>query len=717
MAIYHHHHLRPAAAAAATICLALGAHAQTSTVTVTGRSDRGPAVGGFADTPATRTPLQTSSWNSATLADQGIDAISGLTLLDPSTTDAYDAPGYWSIIAVRGFTLDNRFNYQRDGLPINAETAIGFENKERLELLKGTSGIQAGTSAPGGLVNLVVKRPVAGQRSATLAWEQDGTWGASADIGDRAGPDGAFGWRVNLAGQHLDPRERNTQGSRWLAALATDWRLPGGGVLEAEVESSRQKQPSVAGFSMLGDRVPAASEIDPRINLNHQPWNLPVVLAGTTASLRWQQPLTADWKLTLHAMQQRLHSDDRTAFPYGLYDPATFDCSPCDRFASDGSFTYWQYVSDNERRTSTALQAAVAGRVRTGSVSHAVEAGVLRSRYTGRFQDQVFDIAGLGRIDDSLVTPASSGFTDANTDRTENNTEFFARDALRWDNGTSLWAGVRAVQLHRQSERTSPDSDGSLRATDTHQNEATPWLALSHQITPATLLYVSWGQGLESTVAPNRPRYTNAGQALSLHSRQVEAGAKYAADALEASVIAFNINRDRATDIGSCDTDDSCTTVIDGSERHRGIEAQLALRQDEWNWQLAGLWLDAERRGSQDANMNGTRPENVPRTSLRAGTAYRPAALPGLELQAHLVAEGNRVVLPYDETVTIPGWSRVDIGARWTQALSGASITWRTGIDNLFDRRAWKESPYQFGHVYLYPLEPRTVRASAQISF
>mgnify|MGYP003338480410 CR=1 FL=1 len=170
MANVNHHHvllLRPAAWAAATLCLALSAQAQTSTVTVTGRSDRTLTIGGFGELPAERTPMQASAWSASTLADGGIDAISGLTALDPSTTDAYDAAGYWSIIAVRGFTLDNRFNYQRDGLPINAETAIGFENKSRMELLKGTSGMQAGISAPGGLVNLVVKRPVAGQRSAT----------------------------------------------------------------------------------------------------------------------------------------------------------------------------------------------------------------------------------------------------------------------------------------------------------------------------------------------------------------------------------------------------------------------------------------------------------------------------------------------------------------------------------------------------------------------
>jgi iron complex outermembrane receptor protein len=71
---------------------------------------------------------------------------------------------------MRGFTLDNRFNYRRDGLPISAETSLPLDNKERIEILKGTSGIQAGTSAPGGLVNYVIKRPTE-QDCATCGWK------------------------------------------------------------------------------------------------------------------------------------------------------------------------------------------------------------------------------------------------------------------------------------------------------------------------------------------------------------------------------------------------------------------------------------------------------------------------------------------------------------------------------------------------------------------
>ena len=55
---------------------------------------------------------------------------------------------------------------------------------------------------------------------------------------------------------------------------------------------------------------------------------------------------------------------------------------------------------------------------------------------------------------------------------------------------------------------------------------------------------------------------------------------------------------------------------------------------------------------------------------------------------------------------------------RWRSAPpGGTTLRWRVGIDNLFDRRAWRESPYQYGHVYLYPLAARTARVSVQVGW
>jgi iron complex outermembrane receptor protein len=280
---------RTSLALSALALAAMHATAQQAdqSVTITGRGSPGSAgIAGFGDTPLGRLPISATSLGGALLQDAGIGSLADLARLDASVGDAYNAPGYWSMLAVRGYTLDNRFNYRRDGLPINAETVIALDNKASIEVMKGLSGLQAGTSAPGGLVNLVVKRPAPGVRTAALEWEADRSLTGTLDLGDRAGADGAFGWRVNAAYGHLDPRSRSLEGSRHLLAVAADWRLGRSSLLEAEIEHSHQRQPSVPGFSLLGNRVPDAHAIDPRTNLNNQPWSLPVVMDGDTAHRR-----------------------------------------------------------------------------------------------------------------------------------------------------------------------------------------------------------------------------------------------------------------------------------------------------------------------------------------------------------------------------------------------------------------------------------------------
>ena len=199
-----------------------------------GRSNPSPSQGaaaapqadvtGFGDVPLKELPISATVIDQRQIEASGARRLADLTRFDASVSDAYNAAGYWDFLAIRGFTLDNRFNYRREGLPISAETTIPLDNKERIEILKGTSGIQAGTSAPGGLVNYVVKRPTEQDlRQVKLEAGSRANLLAAADLGGRFGEQ-AFGYRLNLAQERLRPLVRDLDGERSLVALATDWR-------------------------------------------------------------------------------------------------------------------------------------------------------------------------------------------------------------------------------------------------------------------------------------------------------------------------------------------------------------------------------------------------------------------------------------------------------------------------------------------------------------
>jgi iron complex outermembrane recepter protein len=676
-------------------------------ITITGKSRNNSAtVAGFGDVPLSVAPFSATVISNSQLQDAGISGLADLTRLDAGITDAYNPPGYWSQLAVRGFTLDNRFNYRRDGLPINAETFLPQANKQALEILKGASGLQAGTSAPGGLVNLVVKRPQRGVRAVTLTFEEPGSAGLSVDVGDRVGSDEVFGWRVNANTERLAPAVRNSRGSRHLLAAAIDAQPARGSLIEAEFELSHQSQPSVPGFSLLGARLPDAKAIDPRINLNNQDWSLPVVFDGRTASLRYTQALLSNVNFIAHAMSQQLRTDDRIAFPFGCAAENDYT-----RYCSDGSFDLYDFRSEGERRRSRALDLYVSGQAALAGVTHRFNAGVLMTRFDSRFGRQAYNYVGSGSLDGLARFAPDPSLTDENTNRDERSTELHLQDMLAMTESTRFWAGLRYTRLQRDSVRTN-----SSRATAYAQAFTTPWLALSHTLGQASTAYLSWGQGVESEVAPNRSRYTNAGQALpALKSRQFEAGFKQSTTEWDWRVAAFDIQRPEWRDIGACDVAGSCVKRADGQSHHKGLELEAEWRNGPLSLRGSALALRARREGSEDTSLNGQRPTNVPAVSLKLQGAYNLAAVPGLAVLGFITHEGERVVLP-DNSVSTPGWTRIDLALRYTQQLGAASMAvWRAGVDNLANQRAWKEAPYQFGHAYLYPLAPRVFHVSVAL--
>ena len=115
-------------------------------------------------------------------------------------------------------------------------------------------------------------------------------------------------------------------------------------------------------------------------------------------------------------------------------------------------------------------------------------------------------------------------------------------------------------------------------------------------------------------------------------------------------------------------------------------------------------------------SLNGMRPTNVPDLIVRANGVYRIAGVPGLSLLGTVSYEGSRSVLP-DESITLPAWTRVDLGLTYETRLMGQPNTWSLTVDNVANRRYFKESPYQYGHVYLFPGAPRTVKLAVQTSF
>lgn len=695
--------------ARAITLLALGhAHAQSltdSTITIT---DTVPSqVSGFGDVPLGKAPFSAVAFDQQTLQDIGAQRVSDALHLDASVTDSYNSPAYWDMLSVRGYTLDNRYNYRREGLPISAETMIPMDNKERIELFKGTSGIQAGTSAPGGLVNYVVKRPPSAKdeaiRSVSASYGPGQSSSIGLDLGGRFGQDQALGYRFNAAYEDLDPYTRNTTGHRHLWALAMDWRISPDSKLEWEIERSERQQLGVNGYSLWEGATGLPPVVDATTNLTRQSWSLPGIFAATTGSIRFKQAIGQGWLWSTQYGAQRLNTDDRLAFAFG--------CGGlCDRFYADGSFDVYDYRSENEQRRTEALQTSLAGQLQLAGLKHHVTFSAQRSRQLDRLQPtQLYSYAGTSAAYGSAVPVQVLDQTYPNTNRSEYSTELSATDRLELSAKTSAWFGLR----HTQSDRNTVSLDPS-NPNPKNQNTGftTPWLALSHETINGSTVYASYGEGVELFAAPNNANYANAGQFLGVQrSKQAELGAKgQVGHALSWNTALFHIARPLAYDYAG-------ERIVDGTQTHSGLDAGLQWHQQQWL--LAGQmqWIHARISGTSiNTDLNGSTPLNVPNYTLRAMAQYRFADVPGLRTSLRLIHEGARRVTE-DGRINLPSWTTLDFAAHYDTRISGTRTQWTLAVDNLADHHYWREAPKQFGHYYLYPGAPRTLRMGVKASF
>jgi iron complex outermembrane receptor protein len=392
---------------------------------------------------------------------------------------------------------------------------------------------------------------------------------------------------------------------------------------------------------------------------------------------------------------QRLKSDDYTAFPFGCGAEGVFD-----RYCSDGTFDFYDYRSIGEARRQNAAQLELKGRATTGSVRHDLSLGVLRSTVHNTLPDYAYNWVGTGQTGGSVVVatgdPTPIPGSGARID--ERSLELSVRDAMHWSDRLTTWLGLRHTQLDRGYT----------------QSLSTPWAAVSYKLDPAITAYASWGQGIESKAVPNNAAiYDNAGAVLpALKSRQWEFGVKGARDALAWQLAWFDIHRP-VTNLDYCSINfvAHCVGQFDGTQRHRGLEASVQLATGPWRLGASAMLLHARRDSAIDPASSGRRPINVPANVVRAFAAWKVPGVPGLELQGSLSHEGDRAVLA-DNSIMLPAWTRLDAALRYESQVGRSAAAWTLGVDNLTDKRYWRESPYQFGHVYLYPGAPRTVRAA-----
>lgn len=668
------------------------------------------------DVQVARTPQSISVLGADLLQSLGTASLYQAVRLDASLADSYNTTGYLENLSVRGFLLDTAANYQRSGLPTSNLAPVALESKERIEVLKGIAGLQAGVSAPGGLVNWVTKQPL--REPFTTATIQTDSEGGSKLHLDASRSIGSTGVRVNLVSESLRPVVPDAQGSRQLFSMAVASRLNAYATVTLDAEYQRKRQPSVPGLGLLdtdGDGVADAlpARIPTRLNINNQTWSQPFEFEGSVAQLAFKHQLRHGWEASAAVSWQRSSINDRLAFPDGCGSAPSYVYPG---LCANGDVDVYDYRSEGEVRSQQVWSLLAEGPLQALSLAHRLGLGLsARQTLTDLGPMQAYNYVGTTNIFSPVRLPADANLTSTNTDSREATIDGSLRLTTTWSPALQSFAGLRAVQLQRSSVR----SDGT-EGLELSQTVSTPWIGAAWTFAPGTTAYASWGQGVELEVVPNRPlQFANPGAVLpALRSTQSETGVKWAPQArLLLTVAAFQIDKPFADDLAQ---PNGTSLRVGGGKlaRHRGLEFSAAGSIDrQWSLQASVAWLEARYVAALTPGLVDKPVTNVPKMKASLFVDYKLAAVPGLSMHTLLVAESGKTANA-SGSVKLPDSWQLDAGLNYRAPLAGKSVTWRLQVDNLTDRIYWREAPTQsWGGAYLFASTPRTVRLSAGIDF
>ncbi|HCN46935.1 MAG TPA: TonB-dependent siderophore receptor [Pseudomonas sp.] len=666
-------------------------------------------VAGFSSTPLLDTPASVSVFTEQLLQDRQVRLLSEVLQSDASVGESYAPIGYYENFNVRGFSLDAAHSYKINGQTITGEQNVALENKQQVELLKGLSGLQSGVSEPGGVINYVTKRPE-DVRSVTVSSNEQGERYIATDLGGWFGSERQFGLRANLAHEDIRSYVDHADGKRDFASLAFDWQMNPDALLQLDVEYQAREQYSVPGYQLLGG-TSLPHGIDPKDRLAWQDWATPVRSDSLNLGGRFEYRFNDTWTGALSASRSRVVIDDYSSFAWGCYGAA--NCPGLgNTFSPEGDYDIYDYRSPDDTRRTDEAQATVTGRFDALGVNHELTLGTSAQRRTVDQRPTFNEYVGTGNIYQPTPAvdpaPGSPGHTERRLDSRQYGV--FFSDRISFNEQWQTVIGAREVRL---DEEAFGEDGASTRHT--RQYELLPNAALIYKPRPDTSIYASYSKGLSS--GGTSPWFAlNGGDILApTTSHQMELGIKRDWQRMSFSAAIFQLRQ--AYQYAQPDGAGSFTYVQQGQQKNIGLELGAS------GWVTSDLQINASiaatRARVEDSGTDAYDDHqalNVPRLRAAVQADYSIPGVPGLALLGGMRYSASKYA-NHEGTVEVGGYTVFDLGSRYRTKIAGYDTVLRLTVDNVFDKRYWRDAGDYLGDNYLFQGAPRTARVSASVSF
>jgi iron complex outermembrane receptor protein len=654
-----------------------------------------------------RLPASVSVLSDALLEDLGARTLANVLPYVAGVSNADNGGVNTDEFVIRGFPNANNFiNGIRNSL--TAEGRPALETVERVEIVKGPSGVEGSVTAPGGFVNIITKKP-----QPTFAAE---LFGSIGDFGfrrlgaDVTGPlvgEALTGRLIASYENRQHWRPGRTNRPIFTLAPSLNWRIGERTNLLVEYELRRQNDPLDRGTIHVRGAVPG-SDFLPRDFSFHQRVDS-LDLTNQRLDVDFTHRFAEGLEARLH--YQRVGQTDRQIATRNADSEAGGTL-----FATDGLGFSGDPVIDIFTGTSgSRLDAEVfvgelRGEFAAGTTRHAVVAGGSRARNTDRFGSLDGDfLSREGAVPYNVLAPTDRLTRDQLGLGPDGETAVFA-DFVRGDRITSgyvQWLGTwterfRTVVSVRHDaidtfarediEGIAPDvldrgigqgtvDPDALFSEESSERVLSARIAGSFDLSDALTAFV----GHARTGEP-QPGFTRTGDAIgTIRNTSWEGGLRLriAEGRALASITAYRISQANIAIADPLNTPQESFLVPLGSARISGLEFELVGKLTDTLSIFSGLSLqDSEITQSGEAIV-GNRFANVPRFQASAFVNWNAAdvGLDRLDIGLGVSHQGERQANSGNE-YQLPAYTRVDLGISYA-VVDGLDA--RLQLNNIFD--------------------------------
>ncbi|KWK07966.1 TonB-dependent siderophore receptor [Burkholderia stagnalis] len=695
-----------------TFCIASGAHAGTDdtagadappaapalpTISVNASAVADPTIGyqprttsiaGAQDTPLEKIPQSVAVVSSSVMQDQQARSLDDVLGNISGVTQTNTLGGTRDALIKRGFGSNNDGSVLVDGVRTPVLHSY-LATIDRVEVLKGPASLLYGMQDPGGVINLVTRKPedtFGGSISATRT--SHGGAGATFDLTGPLGKPGQIAGGTlafRLTGEYDTSRYWRTFGRQRdaLIAPALSWHDANTSI-DVSYQYVDYTTPFDRGTALVNGRLDDSL----RYRRYEEAWSQSSGIQETFRA-RVEHRLSDAWRL-------------RATYGWGRDRYAQTITRATSLNGATGAMMRSSDANLGRNDSDQIATLGLLGNVTLAGMKHALYVG---GEYERQRSFRGDTIRGKATPGFNLFDPVYGGLAPGGTpSKTQSDSlskvhaySIVLQDSVNLTERLTAVAGLRWEDWQQESGMGRP----FVYADRSHGNVWLPQFGLAYAITPSLTAYANVSRSFKTNVS------SNAAAPLAPESgRVVEAGLKFnVARAITGTLAVYQIDKRNVAV-----TVDNVTSTI-GAARSRGVELDVA-GQLTRHWSVIGSYAYTNAN-DREANLPLI---NVARHTGSLFAVYDTALanLPG----RWRFGGGARFVgaRPGDTAnrFTLPGYVTVDAFAAYETTIGKFPTRFQLNVKNLLDKTYY---PSSNSNLIVAVGEPRLVTFTTTVSF